>query len=145
MTTGRRTRLPFVALTAVVLAGCDPGAEVGFAPVDPLPTPMIEAQPAPWWPADPADIGPETVVLDVLLIEQTCAGGEPADDRVLSPEIDVRDDEVIVTFLVEPVEGIVTCPRNPPTAAVLDLGEPLGERVLLDGGLDPPREPEPEA
>jgi hypothetical protein len=141
---GRRTRWLALTVPAFAVAACDPGAEVGFAPVDPLPTPVVEAQAAPWWPVDEGDVGPDTVVLDVLLVEQTCAGGELASGRVLPPVIETRDEAVVVTFLVEPVEGVVTCPSNPPTPAVLDLGEPLGRRELLDGALDPPRPPEPE-
>jgi hypothetical protein len=133
-----------VLIVATVLAACDPGAEAGFAPVEPLPTPDAEPVPALWWPADPGQVGADTSVLDVLVLEQACAGGEPADGRILDPVIDADEDRIVVTFLIEQVQGAATCPSNPPTPAALDLGEPLGDRVLLDGGVDPPREPTPE-
>lgn len=101
-----------------------------------------QGEPALWWPAPGQDVGPDTQVLDVMVLEQECASGQRATGRIKDPKVERDDRQVIVTFTVEPV-GEATCPSNPPTPHQLDLGEPLGDRQLLDGGTEPPREPIP--
>jgi hypothetical protein len=141
---GARSLQGLVALAgAALLAACDPGAEAGFAPVEPLPTPHLDAAAAPWWPAHPESVGPDTEVLDVLVLEQECAGGETAEGRIRAPDIRADDALVVVAFVVEVRTDPLTCPDNPPTPAVLELPEPLGDRALLDGVTDPPRPPTP--
>lgn len=97
------------------------------------------ARRAAWEPAE--EVHPETTHLEVAVRERMCASGQPADDRLLSPEIELGEDAVVVTWFVEPVPGGASCPSNPITAATLELPEPLGDRELLDGGLYPPRAP----
>lgn len=106
-----------VAVLAAAITACSPQGEA-----------------AVWWPAPGEQVTTETQVLDVLVEEQECASGEPATGRVLDPAIERSDDQVVVTFRVRAVEGNVNCPGNPPTPAQLDLGEPPGNRRLLDGG-----------
>lgn len=89
--------------------------------------------PAVWWVAPDQDVDPDTQTLDVLVLENECASGQPATGRVQDPVIESDDERVVVTFRIRPV-GEATCPSNPPTPHTLDLGEPLGDRVLLDGG-----------
>jgi hypothetical protein len=49
------------------------------------------------------------------------------------------DDEVVVTFTVEALSpGVHTCPGNDQVPYELDLGQPLGERRLVDGSCRPP-------
>ena len=93
-----------------------------------------EGEPALWWPAPGEQVSADTHVLDVMVEEQECASGELATGRISEPTIDRSDEQVVVTFRVRPVEGGADCPGNPPTPAKLDLGEPLGNRQLLDGG-----------
>ncbi len=75
------------------------------------------------------------------MTERSCASGQSSEGRVEDPLIVYRDDAVIVTFFVEPLDGGQECPGNPPAAVDVELGEPLGDRLLLDGGVWPPREP----
>ena len=141
-----RTALGGAARLLVVLGlavACDPGSEAGFAPVEPLPRPDVDAVPAPWWPAEEEAVTADAQVLDVLVLEQECAGGEPARDRIRDPLIEADDDRIVVTLEVEVLEEPVTCPDNPPTPTTIDLGEPRGDRARLDGSTDPPREPRP--
>jgi hypothetical protein len=44
-------------------------------------------------------------------------------------------------FAVRPLPGGQDCPSNPPTRVTIDLGQPLGDRTLLDGGRLPPGDP----
>jgi hypothetical protein len=88
--------------------------------------------------------GPETRVLDVLVIELACNSGEPADGRIVGPSIVASADLVLVVFAVRPRPGAHNCPSNPATRVTIDLGAPLGQRALLDGGQLPfgdPTEP----
>ncbi len=95
---------------------------------------------AEWWVADPAGVTPDSTEIEVLLTERACAGGQPATDRLLPPQIVVEEDRVLVAWTVTPVEGAATCQSNPPTPATLTLDEPLGDRVLLDASTWPPRD-----
>lgn len=122
----RRPVLCLLTAAALTLAG-------GCAP---------KGEPALWWPAPDTEITPETRMLDVLVLETECASGQLATGRIQEPTIERDRQQVIVTFTVESV-GEANCPGNPPTPHRLDLGEPLGNRQLLDGGTKPPREPVP--
>jgi len=61
--------------------------------------------------------------------------------RIVGPQIVKSADTVLVIFAVRPRPGGQTCPSNPSTRIRVDLGEPLGERTLLDGGRLPPGDP----
>lgn len=51
-------------------------------------------------------------------------------------------DEIVVTFRVTGLLGAgQDCQGNPPTRVAVRLPEALGNRVLLDGGREPPEEP----
>ena len=102
---------------------------------------------AVWWPAEPDAVTPDTQVLDVLVLELECASGKTAEGRVEPPTIEWSNETVTVTYRIRPMElkegeGI-TCQGHPPTPQRLDLGGPLGDRRLLDGSPEPPRQPVP--
>ena len=98
--------------------------------------------PAEWWfdLAKPLP-GPETQVFDALVTEMSCASGRTADGRIVGPAIIATEEVVLVMFAVRPLPGAQNCPSNPSTRVTVDLGEPLGERALLDGGRLPPGDP----
>lgn len=102
---------------------------------------------AVWWPADAEAVGPDTRMLDVMVLELECASGKTAEGRIKPPTIEWSNDSATVTFRVSPIEVAegegVDCQGNPPTPHRLDLGERLGDRRLLDGGTHPPRQPTP--
>jgi hypothetical protein len=95
------------------------------------------------WTHDPdAEIGPDTAEFTAWVTEADCASGQSSADRIIGPDIQVSSDSVVVTFRVRTLLGAgQTCPSNPPTRVTVRLLEPLGDRVLLDGGRAPPREP----
>ena len=96
------------------------------------------------WTVDPAASRPgaETQTFTALVTERDCASGQSSEGRVVGPDILEVGDEVLVTFAVRPLGGDAqSCQGNPPTRVVVDLGEPLGDRQLLDGGTLPPRDP----
>jgi hypothetical protein len=62
-----------------------------------------------------------------------CSGGQTG--TVLPPEIVWSDDQVSVTFGVEalPQDVAYTCPGNDAVSFVVELGQPIGQRQLVDG------------
>jgi hypothetical protein len=95
------------------------------------------------WALDPAQPkpGPATQVFDALVTELSCNSGQPADGRIVGPQIVKSADSVLVIFAVMPRPGTHDCQSNPPTRITVDLGEPLGERRVFDGGRFPPGDP----
>jgi hypothetical protein len=99
---------------------------------------------ADWW-VDPAAAPPtpQSTRVSILLQERSCAGGRPPDGRVLAPVVLYRPDAVVVTIAISKLSGGSDCQGNPSVPFVLELTEPLRDRVLLDGGTVPPRAPAP--
>lgn len=98
---------------------------------------------AVWWPSQADAVSPDTQTLEVMVLELECASGMTAEGRIKPPTIEWGADSVTVTYRVAPVEGGATCQGHPSTPERLDLGKPLGDRRLLDGGSNPPRQPVP--
>jgi hypothetical protein len=86
------------------------------------------------------ELDPAATEIAVLVTERACNSGEDAQGRIAVAAIDADDDSVTVTFAVRPRGGGQECPSNPETPFVLELPEPLGERVLLDGSSIPARD-----
>ena len=86
---------------------------------------------------------PNSKTVAVLVAELPCTSGQPCDDRLLAPELDISSDAIDVTFFVTSLPpGHYKCPGNPPCAVVVELPEPLGVRRLRDGCTYPPRGPD---
>lgn len=97
------------------------------------------------WLLDPAFAPPSETdsEVHVLVKERECASGQPPVNRLQPPQIEASASEIVVTFFLESMlvtEITVTCPGNPFTPYLLDLGEPLGNRTLRDGGPPSPTE-----
>jgi hypothetical protein len=99
---------------------------------------------ADWW-VDPAAAPPtpQSTRIPVLLVEKACAGGKPPVARVLAPVVVYRPDAVVITIAVATIPGGSDCIGNPSVSLVVELTEPLRDRLLLDGGTVPPRAPVP--
>jgi hypothetical protein len=96
------------------------------------------------WAFDPAQPAPEatTQVFVAMVTENACNSGKPADGRIVGPQLIKSPASILVIFAVRPAPGdIALCPSNPATRVQVDLGEPLGDRKLLDGGRLPPGDP----
>lgn len=82
---------------------------------------------------------PATQRVHLLVQEQVCASGMPATDRIVGPAIQFAPDRVLVLFGVRQADGTAfTCQANPQTPVTIDLGVPLGNRLLVDPGRWPP-------
>ncbi len=96
--------------------------------------------PASWW-VDPASAPLATATsIRGFVRESACASGKTPKDRVELPRIDVTDAVITITFEIRLLPGVQDCQGNPPFPVTITLPEPLGERALLDGGSDPPRD-----
>jgi hypothetical protein len=88
------------------------------------------------WRLDPTqEPDPAQRELRVLVTEQTWAGGNRADDRLLAPDLHVGEDELVLTMFVIPRPGFQIRAPNPETPARVALPCPLGRRGIIDGAL----------
>jgi len=77
----------------------------------------------------------------IEVMEHECASGRPANGRIADLIVEYGEDAITITVPVHPVDAsVVTCPGNPWTPYVLELDEPIGNRLLLDGGPWPPEQ-----
>jgi hypothetical protein len=70
-------------------------------------------------------------------------GGNLQRGRILDPIILYTEDAIVITVPVLSIKGIRDCPSNPPAEITIELTEPIGDRVLLDGSVYPARRPVP--
>lgn len=88
-----------------------------------------------------ADIpSPDDAKLQLLVMERGCASGQSAEGRVRADDVTLTEDEVRLRVSVVPPGGDQECPGNPWTPFEVDLGEPLGERTVVDANLVPAQE-----
>jgi hypothetical protein len=83
---------------------------------------------------------PDDVTVAVLLNERQCVSGQEIGDRLRGPQVVMTETQLFIAFAAEPPPGdAFNCQSNPDVPYVVDLGEPLGERELVEGlatGLD---------
>ena len=79
--------------------------------------------------------------LTFLVTEHACNSGEDAAGRVQLLVLQETDERVEVAFGVRPDEdsGGEACHGNPGTPTTVALAEPLGDREVIDAGLEAPR------
>jgi hypothetical protein len=107
----------------------------------PSPVPSEVANAATWWvDSTLLPLAPETTAVQAILVEKACASGQAPEGRVGDPVIFYGPDAVIVMVPVTPLEGTQDCQGNPEFPVEITLTEPLGERTLLDGSSNPPRD-----
>jgi hypothetical protein len=73
--------------------------------------------------------------LRILVTEQTWAGGNRADDRLLAPDLHVGEEELVLTMFVTPRPGFQIRAPSPETPARVALPCPVGTRRIIDGAL----------
>jgi hypothetical protein len=92
------------------------------------------------WRLDPTfTLRPELTALQILVTEQTMASGTPVEDRLLTPDLYLDSERVLVRVYVQPLEGYIGRTSRHETPVIVALPEPLGRRQVLDGALyEPP-------
>ena len=95
-----------------------------------------------WRPDLSREFNPEEAVLRVLITEQTWAGGQRADRRLLAPDLHASDEDLMLTMFVTPRGGFQVRSPNPVTPARIVLPHPVGPRRLIDGARYNPESPD---
>ena len=111
-----------------------------FGQCDPMPR-FEGLSAARWELAADADLRPESQVVRVLVFELACASGRSPEGRIAPAAIDYGDDSVTIVLGTRPPAGPAgpqTCQGSPPAVFSIELREPIGNRMLLDGSVFPP-------
>ncbi len=91
------------------------------------------------WRLEPShDPDPDETMLRVLVTEQTYAGAQRADGRVLEPDLHVDAERLVLRMFVTPLKGFQSRAPNPETAVRVALADPVGRRRVVDGALYEP-------
>ena len=126
-------------LLLAALVGCssEDGGTGGSGPATTSTTTPVTGEPASW-DLDPDDAPDASATTFTALVSRLgCNDGETG--VVLPPTVEETDDEVVVTFTVEPARpGDHTCPGNQPVPSLVHLDRPISDRVLVDGGCRAP-------
>ena len=107
-----------------------------FGQCDPMPR-LEGLSPARWELAAGAELGPESRVVRVLVTELACASGRSPEGRIAPADVTYGEDSVTIIFGTRPLAGAQTCQAGPPAEVSVDLREPIGNRILLDGSVFP--------
>lgn len=87
------------------------------------------------WRVDPdAPLDESATTLSIVVSEVDCASGQELGDRLRGPQVVMTADAVRIAFAAEPPPGdAFTCPSNPEATVIVELPEPLGDRVIIEG------------
>lgn len=102
------------------------------------------------WELDPAFPKPDkgTTLMHLLVWDGACSGGIPTTGRMSPVAVTFAPDTVTITIGVRsillPPGGVVGCPMPPGTPATVELPEPVGQREIIDGSVDPSGDPSPD-
>ena len=113
-----------VMLAAVWLAaGCGPSLGDVYNPM--------------WWRLDPAGgvPGPDATQLRILVEEVECSSQSSPVGRMSDPSVQYADDSVAITVGIRSLTGDQNCQGNDEFPLTVTLREPLGSRVLVNGGM----------
>lgn len=87
------------------------------------------AEPARWWVAPGASLGPTSREVPIVVNEVGCASGRSAEGRIVV-EVAYGSDAIDIAVGVRPLGGDQECPSNPDTPFTVELTEPLGDRTI---------------
>ena len=149
---GLRLRVVSVAAAGLMLNACGSGNEIA-APSDVVTAPTttlvagdnVAGDPAVWLTSDqmaafgfpPSNaterISATSTSFTAHVMRLRCSGGETG--TVLPPAIVWSETQISVTFTVDPLprDGSYTCPSNDLVTYEVELGQPIGQRQLVDG------------
>ncbi len=112
-------RVAFTVLLLALGAGCSTTGETAGV----------------WDVAAGEALGPDTTSFEALVNNVRCTSGrEPVVEEV---QVESDGSSMTVTVMVRSYDGDQDCQGTPPVSHVIDLGERLGDRVLIDGGCLP--------
>lgn len=135
----RWKRLFWVLAVPLVVGGCGDDRRDDMAGAGPeveagSPGGVVDYDSAASWKLDQSAPPPQkaqsqfAVVVDGL----ACSGGQ--ERTVRPPKVSVEDEQVVVTFSVEPLpSGNYNCQGIPGLPYTVDVGELIGDRRLVDG------------
>ena len=86
------------------------------------------------WKLESADdVTASSETFTALVNRLGCSGGVTGE--VFEPTIEVGETDIVVTFLVAPLDSelVQTCPSNDEVQYEVGLREPIGQRRVLDG------------
>lgn len=89
---------------------------------------------------DGQTVDADTTKVRLQVTELTCTGGAALTaDRIVGPQVHVEADRVVVTMATRPPTDATSksCVAAQPLEVVVDLGQPLGSRPLLNGNRFP--------
>lgn len=88
---------------------------------------------AVWTPAQPPK--PSDTSFTAHVTRLGCSSGVTG--HVRKPTVKATDDQITVTFTVDPLpEAFYSCIGNPSSTYLVELGEPIGDRELVDGACE---------
>jgi hypothetical protein len=122
-----RASIGFLAAVMTLLTGCSDDAAS---------TEDEQGETAVWRPMSKEPLDTSTTRFTAEVSRLACNSGVTGE--VLPPKVELNKDEVIVTFTVAPQDpGGGDCQSNNWVAYPVNLNEPLGERMLIDGACSP--------
>jgi hypothetical protein len=96
---------------------------------------------ATWWVDTSSPVNSSSTSFTAQVLEHSCASGRSPEGRIVEPRIQYGATQIIVTFFVRFAPGnFQTCEGNPSGPYQVQLAQPLGARVLMDGGVFPFRQ-----
>lgn len=125
--------------TIVAAARAALGRDVPFTvEYQPDTTDPSETQPAAWFLPAGFVADPAATSVEVLVDEQGCTSGAGAEGNTAEPVVEIADGEVRIAVSTFVRRGPQACPGHPLAPLVVDLGQPLGDRALVDvhGSID---------
>jgi hypothetical protein len=88
---------------------------------------------ATWRLAPPVELDSETTTFEILVSRVECNSGVTG--TVKEPSVEFGDEDVVITVRVSPGSPqAATCQGNNEVPYTLRLDQPIGDRVLIDGG-----------
>ena len=90
---------------------------------------------ATWELQHPDEVSADTENLDIDVKRLACSGGETG--NVVDVDVELSGDQITVQAYTEPLEEEgADCPLNEVVAEDVNLGEPIGERTIVDGACE---------
>ena len=117
MNVGARSLVAIGTLSSILLVGCAASAPQ-------------RAATATWQLVQPRAVTPLSQNIHVSVTRLGCASGKTG--SVLAPEVEFESDRILIRTDVAALEGAYECPSNDAVALAINLGQPIGDRQLVD-------------